>query len=232
MVKVLFCREKLQFITLLFNKFFLFVVLYAENEYFCNRLQYINLKMTGFNLKEFTDFFTEYQQRFVYFATTYLHDEAVAEDLVIESMMYFWEHRERLADDTNVPAYVLTTLRHKSIDYLRHQKTAQDAHKEINDLQQWDLTFRMTSLQDFDPNNIFIQEIQEIVDRTLESLPERTREIFRASRFEDKTYKEIARQEGITVKAVEFHITKSNEALRNALKDYLPLWAVLFYFPI
>lgn len=36
--------------------------------------------MQGFNLKEFTAFFDEYQQRFVHFATTYLHDEVVAED--------------------------------------------------------------------------------------------------------------------------------------------------------
>lgn len=94
--------------------------------------------MQGFNLKEFTAFFDEYQQRFVHFATTYLHDEVVAEDLVIESMMYFWENRERLADDINVPAYVLTILKHKSIDYLRHQKTVQEAGKEIRKLQQWD----------------------------------------------------------------------------------------------
>lgn len=188
--------------------------------------------MQGFNLKDFTNFFTEYQQRFVHFATTYLHDEVVAEDLVIESMMYFWENRDRLADNTNVPAYVLTSLRHKCIDYLRHQKTAQDVNKEINDLQQWDLSFRLSSLQDFNPDNVFTREIQEIVDRTLESLPERTREIFRASRFENKSYKEIAQKCGISVKAVEFHITKSNKILRNALKDYLPLWALLFYFPV
>lgn len=187
--------------------------------------------MQGFNLKEFTAFFDEYQQRFVHFATTYLHDEVVAEDLVIESMMYFWENRERLADDINVPAYVLTVLKHKSIDYLRHQKTVQEADKEIRKLQQWDLSFRLTSLQDFNPENIFTREIQDIVDRTLESLPDKTREIFRASRIDNKSYKEIAQQYGITVKGVEFHITKSNKALRDALKDYLPLWVLLFYFP-
>lgn len=93
------------------------------------------------------------------------------------------------------------------------------------------LSFRLASLQDFNPENIFTREIQDIVDRTLESLPDKTREIFRASRIDNKSYKEIAQQYGITVKGVEFHITKSNKALRDALKDYLPLWVLLFYFP-
>lgn len=186
----------------------------------------------AFNLKEFNDFFTKHQQRFVHFATTYLHDEAVAEDLVVESMMYYWENKDRLSEDANVPAYVLTTLKHKCIDHLRHQKMVQDVSKEIGGLQQWDLSFRLTSLQDFEPENIFTREIQEIVDRTLDSLPKRTREIFRASRYENKPYKEIAEQCGITVKGVEFHIMKSNKALREALTDYLPLGVLLFYFPL
>lgn len=107
------------------------------------------------NLREFNIFFTEYQQRFVHFATTYIHDEVAAEDLVIESMMYYWKNKERLADDTNVPAYVLTTLKHKCIDHLRHQQKVMQAQKEIGDFQKWDLDFRVSSLKDFEPDNVF-----------------------------------------------------------------------------
>lgn len=41
------------------------------------------------DLNFFNKFFIDYQQRFVHFACTYVHDEAVAEDFVIESMMYY-----------------------------------------------------------------------------------------------------------------------------------------------
>ena len=44
------------------------------------------------DLNFFNKFFIDYQQRFVHFACTYVHDEAVAEDFVIESMMYYWEN--------------------------------------------------------------------------------------------------------------------------------------------
>lgn len=45
------------------------------------------------DLNFFNKFFIDYQQRFVHFACTYVHDEAVAEDFVIESMMYYWGRR-------------------------------------------------------------------------------------------------------------------------------------------
>ncbi len=80
----------------------------------------------NFSLSDFNRFFLEYQQRFIHFAITYVHDEAVAEDVVIESMMYYWENKEHLATDTNIPAYVLTAIKHKCIDYLRHRQLHQE----------------------------------------------------------------------------------------------------------
>ena len=52
------------------------------------------------DLNAFNKFFIDYQQRFVHFACTYVHDEAVAEDFVVESMMYYWENKDRLSADT------------------------------------------------------------------------------------------------------------------------------------
>lgn len=180
------------------------------------------------DLKSFNQFFTEYQQRFVYFACTYVHNEAVAEDFVIEAMMYYWENKDRLSADTNIPAYVLTTIKHKCIDYLRHQQIRQDATDEISQLYAWELSSRIVSLEDFEPNNIFTTEILTIVNKTLNTLPVQSKQIFIMSRYENKSYKEIALLVNMTPKGVEFHIAKVTKVLRLALKDYLP--ASLFFF--
>ena len=82
----------------------------------------------------FNQFFIDYQRRFIHFASTYVHDEAVAEDFVIESIMYYWENKERLPSDINIPAYVLTVLKHKCIDYLRNlyiYASRQSKHKLV-----------------------------------------------------------------------------------------------------
>lgn len=181
------------------------------------------------NLNAFNQFFIDYQQRFVHFACTYVRDEAVAEDLVIDSMMYYWENKDRLPADTNIPAYVLTAIKHKCIDHLRHQQIRQDASDEIARIYAWELSGRIVSLEDFEPYEIFTAEIQEIVDKTLASLPEQTRRIFVMSRYENKSHKEIASLLDITLKGVEFHISKSTKALRLALQDYLPVSLLFFY---
>lgn len=183
----------------------------------------------AFNLSDFNQFFLEYQQRFVHFAVTYVHDEAVAEDIVIESMMYYWENKERLAADTNIPAYVLTAIKHKCIDHLRHRQLHQEISDEISRLYAWELSSRILSLEEFEPGEIFTREIQEIVDAALSALPEQTRRIFVMSRYENKSHKEIAELLGITTKGVEFHISKATKVLRLALKDYLPA-ALLFLY--
>ena len=73
------------------------------------------------------------------------------------------------------------------------------------------------------------KEVMDIVQRTLQSLPEQTSRIFTLSRFGNKTNREIACELNISIKDVEYHISKSLKALRKTLKDYLPLFYFFFY---
>lgn len=117
------------------------------------------------DLNFFNKFFIDYQQRFVHFACTYVHDEAVAEDFVIESMMYYWENKDRLPADTNIPAYVLTTIKHKCIDHLRHQQIRQDVSDEISQIYAWELSGRIVTLEDFEPYEVLRQRYRRLLIR-------------------------------------------------------------------
>ena len=96
--------------------------------------------------------------------------------------------------------------------------------------QQRELAIRISTLEGCNPEDIFSVEIQTILNRTLEELPEQTRNVFKMSRFEQKSGKEIAQSLGITVKGVDYHIAKALKALRVSLKDYLPLFYFLFLY--
>ena len=52
----------------------------------------------------FDDLYAEYQPRFVRIARSYLRNDMAAEDIVTDSFLYFWEHREELQIRTGVPA--------------------------------------------------------------------------------------------------------------------------------
>jgi len=90
------------------------------------------------------------------------------------------------------------------------------------------LAIRISTLEACNPENIFSEEIRTILVKTLQELPPQTRKVFMMSRFEQKSGKEIAEMLGITVKGVDYHIAKALKALRISLKDYLPLFYLLF----
>ena len=171
--------------------------------------------------KSFNAFFVENQQRFSHLAYSYVRNIEIAEDLVVESFVYYWEHKDALREDTEPRAYVATTLKHKCLNHLARLKKRLTIENELSAHQEWELSLRIQSLNEFIPEEIYTEEIQALVNQTLAQLPTRTREIFEMSRYENKTHKEISAYLGISTKNVEYHITKSLNELRKVLKDYL-----------
>lgn len=55
------------------------------------------------------------------------------------------------------------------------------------------------------------------IEAAIPLLPDRTREIFMAHRFEDLTYDEIAKRLGISIKTVEMHISAALRELHRAV---------------
>ena len=176
----------------------------------------------------FNQLYEAYRPQFVRFANTYVRNYVVAEDVTTEAIIYYWENRAGIEDEANVAAYILTVIKHKCLNYLRHIQICDEYSENMQNYARWELNTRISSLEACEPNELFAAEIQEIVNRTLAGLSEQTRNIFIQSRYENKSYKEIAEQFQISAKGVEFHINKALKALRISLKDYFPLFIYLF----
>ncbi|WP_446774655.1 RNA polymerase sigma-70 factor [Macellibacteroides fermentans] len=181
------------------------------------------------DLKAFNQLFTDYHGRFIRFANSYVRDTVVSEDIVVEALMYYWENKNSLTPDSNVPAYILTIIKHKCLNYLHHINIKEGVEEKLLEHATWELSTRISSLEACDPSELFTVDAERIVNQTLSSLPERTRKIFILSRYENKSHKEIAEELNITTKGVEFHITKALSVLRVNLKDYMTVFFYLFY---
>lgn len=176
----------------------------------------------------FNQLYKEYQLHFVQFANSYIKDSDAAEDITVEAFIYYWENRHSLEQESNIPAYILTVIKHKCLNYLRHLHIREEHAENIREYYQWELDSRISTLEVCEPYELFATEIQEIVSKTLDSLPEQTRKVFNMSRYENKMYNEIAEQLNMTTKGVEYHIGKALQALRTNLKDYFPLFLLFF----
>jgi RNA polymerase sigma-70 factor (ECF subfamily) len=73
------------------------------------------------------------------------------------------------------------------------------------------------------------EEVQKIIDKTIESLSPQCKRVFMLSRFENLSNAEIVEKLGITVKAVEANITRALKIFRIELKDYL---SILFFLSL
>lgn len=178
-------------------------------------------------LIRFNKLFSKYQERFIRFACTYTRDNSVAEDIVMESFLYYWENKNKIEKELNIPAYILTIVKHKCLNYLQHIQVKENTSSLMREHLEWELNTRIATLKVFDPEVLFTDEIREIVNKSLMKLPNQTRRVFIMSRYDNKSYEFIAKELGITQKGVEYHINKALKLLRVSLKDYL---LICFYF--
>lgn len=79
-------------------------------------------------------------------------------------------------------------------------------------------TYEINSLESLNPERLFADEINTLVEHGLKRMPEVTRKVFLASRIDEKTYGEISEIYGIPVRQVTSHIQFALKALRNSLK--------------
>jgi RNA polymerase sigma-70 factor (ECF subfamily) len=68
---------------------------------------------------------------------------------------------------------------------------------------------------------LLVQELDTAIDRAIGQMPEKTQTVFRLSRFERQSNKEISHVMNLSEKAVEYHIKQSLKTLRIYLKDFM-----------
>ena len=142
-----------------------------------------------------------------------LPDWIVVEDLVQDTFYELWKKRDRLRIQTSFKAYLRRAAVNKTLNYLRDQKIKVSERAEELPL----ASGATTTHQQLDA-----EDLQRAIDRALDELPERCRAVFMLSRFEEKSYREIAEALGISVKTVENQMSKALKLLRGALANYLP----------
>ncbi len=173
------------------------------------------------NEQAFKSLFFDYFPSLCVFAHRYVDSWDTCEDLVQDSFLKIWENRKKININSSFKNFLITTVRNHCLDYLRREQL------EIN--------MKEARLQKEDTESLAdlysVVELNEILTKALEKLPENIRIVFEMNRFDGKKYAEIAAENNISVKTVESYISKALKLLRLELKDYLidiPCWVSLF----
>lgn len=181
-------------------------------------------------LEDFERLYSEYKPRFIIIARSYIRNDMVAEDIVTDSFLYFWENRDKLNITTTIPAYILGSVRHGCLEWLRNEKNRLKIQQQIHTTTYRSIKAKITVLESTNPEASFTAEIQSIIDGEISKMPEPMRQIFLYNRFEGKTYQEIADITGINVRNVTANIQRALALMRIALNDYLIVLIITLYF--
>jgi RNA polymerase sigma-70 factor, ECF subfamily len=141
-----------------------------------------------------------------------VRSRAVAEEIVQDVMLELWKRRESLADNSSPQAYLFQSTRNRSLNHVRHARVEKQGEP---------FATRPESVDAIAHSHIVEDEMRAAMERAIDGLPERCREIFELSRIRGLKYLEIAAMLGISVKTVEAQMGKALRILREELSPWL-----------
>lgn len=186
--------------------------------------------MRGDPQTDFQEIYVSYFSKMKYFAQEYVLSEEDAENIVQDVFLEFWEKREMLPFQTNLIAFLFTAIKNRCIDHLRHKIVVQEAATQLQEEYAITLRMKFASLEVFDQNLFSEPDIEQVLMRAIDTLPDKCREIFIKSKIEGKKQKDIAAELNITINTVETQMGIAYKKLKNELKEYGLLGLFLFCF--
>ena len=160
-----------------------------------------------------------------FFAHQYLNNMEQAEDVAQETFLSLWGNRTALTDSSNLKALLLTIAKNKSLNVLRLH-----VNSKTDSLERPEIMLNIKALSSsYIENQIDATSLSEAIEQASKELPEHVRTSFNLSRLENRTYEEIAKIKGITVKSVEYHISLALKHFRRRLAQFASV-AIVFYF--
>jgi RNA polymerase sigma-70 factor (ECF subfamily) len=155
----------------------------------------------------FKAIYERYWEKLFRICVYYTHSQADSEDLLIGIFMSLWNNRSSVIIE-HLESYLIKAAKNQSYKYLLQQ---QRKKKQLHAFQQTSETATTESLS---PETLMVvKELDLQIQSGVKSLPEKTQRIFLLNREKGLTYQEIARVLGISVKTVEYHISKALSAL-------------------
>jgi RNA polymerase sigma-70 factor (ECF subfamily) len=167
--------------------------------------------------KAFRAIYSRYGKRCFGFALQKIKSREAAEEITQNIFISLWERRSTLSIQ-NLESYLMVSVKYQVINFLESQLTREK--------------FALTLPPQYDgentvENTVFLQDLMRALEKALDGLPEKTQEVYRLSRFENLSGREIAERIGLSEKSVEYHISQSLKFLRLQLKDFIGVCLLL-----
>lgn len=169
--------------------------------------------------RAFEMLFKQHYEALCRYANGLLNDLPLAEEIVQDVFVTVWEKREKLEINVAFRPYIYKAVHNRCLNQIQHYK--------IRQIHQQEVLYTHSEAQHPQSGAEFNQ-LKTQFQKALQKLPEECGKVFRLSRENEFSYREIAEFLNISVKTVENQMGKALRIMRTELKDFLPLWWILF----
>lgn len=159
----------------------------------------------------FDTIYNLYSKKLYAFVYKILKTDADAKEIVQIVFIKLWEKRKKINGSELFNCYLFTIAYNASISLIRKRLSVKKYVEYVNSLQRNNSENRTIEDLDFEELN---KQIQHLVDK----LPAKQKEVYKLSRQDNFSYKEIAEKLNISVNTVENHISKSLAFIRKNLE--------------
>lgn len=167
------------------------------------------------DLKHFKQLFFELYKPLCNHAYKYLNDRDESEDVVQELMIKIWETRKDLLSDKSLKYYLYVAVKNRCISILRKNIYMLDIDEMSIDI--------VEEVTETKP----LIDANELIENAFKGISPKCLEIFKLSRIEKLSYKQIAEKLEISVKTVENQMGKAIKHIREFIKQHPNL--ILFF---
>lgn len=164
------------------------------------------------DINYFESIFKEYFNPLVNFVNKYLNNFENSREVVQMTFVKLWANRSNLEVRSSVKSYLFQTTKNTMIDYIRKNKNILNAKELENSI--------ATEFIDEQNENLDPYIIRAAVEKCLNNLKPKAREIFNLNKFEGLTYEEIAEYMKISKRSVEDNMSKIMIYLKEELKNH------------
>lgn len=158
--------------------------------------------------------FNYYYSGLCAFAIRFLNDREATEDLVQDFFVFLWTEGSRLNINTSLKSYLFIAVKNRCLDSNKHATV----HERY-------ANYYLSQASDVDNYAEFMfaeSELRAVIQRSIEKLTPRCREIFEMNRMKGLSNQTIADELNISKRTVELQITIALKIIRMELADYLP----------
>lgn len=163
------------------------------------------------DVEAFKQLFDTYFETLYRYALRYLRSAEEAKDVVHDVFLQMWRHRQRIGLKRDLRTYLYATTRNHALDHLKRRKV-EDRFREGRE--------GAVAQEGADAESeLESRELAATIQRAIDSLPPRQREVLRLRWQQHLSYEEIAKVLNISPKTVAIHLSRGLQHLREALPD-------------